>query len=138
MTTLQLTHEGHQRLFGTKHLLREKVWWHGTDRDVEHLIRSYISCQAQGPTRSPEPLHMSQIPATPWSVLITDLCRPFLTGKSFLVLIDSCSRLLEVSIIKSTTTWAIIKKMKSCFAAHGLSVEIDTDNGSQFTAEEFE
>ena len=80
---------------------------------------------------------MSPIPATPRSVLHTDLCGPFSTGKSFLVLIDSCARQPVVSIIKSTTTGAIIKKMKSCFATHGLPAEIVTDNGSQFTSEEF-
>ena len=46
-TTLQLAHEGHQGIVRTKQLLREKVWWPGIDKDVEHLIRSCTSCQAQ-------------------------------------------------------------------------------------------
>ena len=46
-TTLQLVHEDHQRIVQTKQLLREKVWWPGIDKDVEHLIHSCISCQAQ-------------------------------------------------------------------------------------------
>lgn len=136
-TTLQLAHEGHQGIVRTKQLLREKVWWPGIDKDVEQLIRSCISCQAQAPQPCPPPLNMSQMPSRPWSVLHADLCGPFPTGESLLVLVDSCSRWPDVSIMKSTTASAIIKRMKSCFAVHGLPEEIVTDNGPQFVAEDF-
>ena len=136
--TLQLAHEGHQGIVRTKQLLREKVWWPGIDKDVEHLIRSCISCQAQASQTCPQPLKMTEMPSRPWTVLHADLCGPFPSGESLLVLIDSCSRWPEVFILKSTTAAVVINRMKSCFAAHGLPEEIVTDNGPQFVAEEFE
>ena len=137
-TTLQLAHEGHQGIVRTKQLLREKVWWPGIDKDVEHLIRSCISCQAQSFQSCPQPLTMTEMPSRPWTVLHADLCGPFPSGESLLVLVDSCSRWPEVFILKSTTAAVIINRMKSCFAVHGLPEEIVTDNGPQFVAEEFD
>ena len=137
-TTLQLAHEGHQGIVRTKQLLREKVWWPGIDKDVEHLIRSCISCQAQSSQSCPQPLTMTEMPSRPWTVLHADLCGPFPSGESLLVIVDSCSRWPEVFILKSTTAAVIINRMKSCFAVHGLPEEIVTDNGPQFVAEEFD
>ena len=137
-TTLQLAHEGHQGIVRTKQLLREKVWWPGIDKDVEHLIRSCISCQAQSSQSCPQPLTMTEMPSRPWTVLHADLCGPFPSGESLLVLVDLCSRWPEVFILKSTTAAVIINRMKSCFAVHGLPEEIVTDNGPQFVAEEFD
>ena len=67
-----------------------------------------------------------------------DLCGPFPSGESLLVIVNSCSRWPEVFILKSTTAAVIINRMKSCFAVHGLPEEIVTDNGPQFVAEEFD
>ena len=137
-TTLKLAHEGHQGIVRTKQLLREKVWWPGIDKDVEHLIRSCISCQAQSSQSCPQPITMTEMPSRPWTVLHADLCGPFPSGESLLVLDDSCSRWPEVFILKSTTAAVIINRMKSCFAVHGLPEAIVTDNGHQFVAEEFD
>ncbi|CAB4030060.1 uncharacterized protein K02A2.6-like [Paramuricea clavata] len=134
-TTLQQAHEGHQGIVRTKQLLLEKVWWPGIDKDVEHLIRSCISCQAQS---CPQPLTMTEMPSRPWTVLHADLCGPFPSGESLLVLVDSCSRWPKVFILKNTTAAVIINRMKSCFAVHGLPEAIVTDNGPQFVAEEFD
>ena len=124
LITLQLAHEGHQGIVRTKQLLREKVWRPGIDKDVEHLIRSCISCQAQSSQTCPPPLTMTEMPSRPWTVLHADLCGPFPSGESLLVLIDSCSRWPEVFILKSTTAAVFINRMESCFAAHGLPEEI--------------
>ncbi|CAB4041494.1 Uncharacterized protein K02A2.6, partial [Paramuricea clavata] len=105
---------------------------------VEHLIRSCISCQAQSSQSCPQPLTMTEMPSRPWTVLHVDLCGPFPSGVSLLVLVDSCSRWPEVFILKSTTAAVIINRMKSCFAVHGLPEAIVTDNGPQFVAEEFD
>ena len=81
---------------------------------------------------------MTDMPSRPWTVLHADLCGPFPSGESLLVLVDSCSRWPEVFILKSTTAAVIINRMKSCFAVHGLPEAIVTDNGPQFVAEEFD
>ena len=135
--TLKLVHEGHQGIVKTKRLLREKVWWPGIDQAIERLIRTCIACQAQGPLSTPPPLHMTTMPSKPWQTLHADLCGPFPSGESLLVMVDTCSRWPEVHVMKSTTSTAIIKCMKTTFATHGIPHEIVTDNGPQFTSTEF-
>lgn len=135
-STLRLAHEGHQGIVKTKQLLREKVWWPGIDQAVERLIRVCIACQAQGSSAAPQPLHMT-MPSRPWQTLHADLCGPFPTGESLLVMVDTCSRWPEVHILKSTTSTVIIKHMKTTFATHGIPHEIVTDNGPQFISTEF-
>ena len=134
--TLRLAHEGHQGIIKTKQLLREKVWWPGIDQAVELMIRTCIACQAQGPCTAPQPLHMTTMHSRPWQTLHADLCGPFPTGES-LVMVDTCSRWPEVHILKSTTSTVIIKRMKTTFATHGIPEEIVTDNGPQFISTEF-
>ncbi len=60
----------------------------GIDKDVEHLIRSCISCQAQSSQSCPQPLTMTEMLSRPWTVLHADLCGPFHSGESLLVLVD--------------------------------------------------
>ena len=135
--TLKLVHEGHQGIVKTKRLLREKVWWPGINQAIERLIRTCIACQAQGPLSTPPPLHMTTMPSKPWQTLHADLCGPFPSGESLLVMVDTCSRWPEVHVMKSTTSTAIIKCMKTTFATHGIPLEIVTDNVPQLTSTEF-
>jgi transposase InsO family protein len=76
------------------------------------------------------------MPSQPWQTLHADLCGPFPSGESLLVMVDTCSRWPEVHVMKSTRSTAIIKCMKTTFATHGIPHEIVTDNGPQFTSAE--
>ena len=107
--TLKLVHEGHQGIVKTKRLLREKVWWPGIDQAIEQLIRTCIACQAQGPVSTTPPLHMTTMPGQPWQTLHADLCGPFPSGESLLVMVDTCSRWPKVHVMKSTTSTVIMK-----------------------------
>ena len=51
--------------------------------------------------------------------------------------IDYFSDFFEVDRLYSTTSETVIKKLKGHFARYGIPDEIISDNGSQFTAEEF-
>jgi hypothetical protein len=42
---LELGHEGHMGIVGTKKNLRGRVWWPGIDSDVERLVRTCHGCQ---------------------------------------------------------------------------------------------
>ena len=136
-STLDLAHQGHQGIIKTKQLLRQKVWWPGLDKDVDTMIGQCLPCQAQGARTNPEPLHMSPMPAEPWHTLHIDLCGPFPTGESLLVLVDACSRWPAVEILRTTTAPTIIHRLETIFSQFGYPEEIVSDNGPQFTSHEF-
>lgn len=57
--------------------------------------------------------------------------------QSFLVIVDSYSKWLEVIPVKSTTSNNTIEKLRTWFASAGIPEELVSDNGPQFTSVEF-
>ena len=66
-----------------------------------------------------------------------DYAGPFL-GYMYLVVVDSHSKWLEVMPTKSTTAEKTLEILRSLFAWYGLPRQLVSDNGPQFTAQEFE
>ncbi len=89
---LNLAHEGHLGIVGTKQNLRSKVWWPAMDKDAERHVRSYHGCQLVMRPDKPEPQRITVLPETPWQDLATDLLGPLPTGESILVVVDNYSR----------------------------------------------
>lgn len=56
----------------------------------------------------------------------------------FLVVVDAYSRWLEVRLMLSTTSEAVIKSLRSLFATHGLPDLLILDNSLQLTSVAFE
>ena len=135
---LQLAHEGHQGIVRTKQRLRSKVWWPGIDKDVERLIKSCHACQIVSTGNPPDPVMPSELPSGPWEDVSLDLCGPFPTGESLLVVVDRYSRWLEVEIIRVTTSSSVIAQLKRMFARLGFPVTLTTDNARNLTSPEFE
>jgi len=64
-----------------------------------------------------------------------DFCQK---GKEyFLVLIDSHSKWIDVKHMTSTTTERTTVELRLIFAEHGLPEQLISDNGPQFTSEQF-
>ena len=60
------------------------------------------------------------------------------TGKDyFLVLIDSHSKWIDANLMTSITTDCTIAELRLIFAEHGLPEQLVSDNGAQFTSDEF-
>ncbi|CAB3981251.1 Retrovirus-related Pol poly from transposon [Paramuricea clavata] len=59
-------------------------------------------------------------------------------GETVLVVIDGYSRYVEVEIMKSTTTTAVVSRLKKIFARHGYPDELTSDNGPPFNAADFD
>ena len=70
--------------------------------------------------------------------LVVNLCGPFPTGETLLILVDYNSRLPFAEILKSTTSATIISKLFKIFLVHGLPETLTNDNGGQFTFNEME
>ena len=75
-------------------------------------------------------------PIRPWSCIHVDFAGP-IQGKTFLILIDSHSKWLEVCPMSVTTATATIQQLIMIFSRFGLPETLVSDNGPQFSSEEF-
>ena len=134
---LQELHACHPGIARMKTLARMFVWWPRLDADIENFVKTCSTCQSQRSSPPPVPIRPWKWPTTPWFRIHLDLAGPFL-GHMFLILIDAHSKWLEVRLMSSTTSTAIISTLRSIFAQFGLPSIIVTDNGRNFTSAEFE
>ena len=58
-------------------------------------------------------------------------------GNMFLIIVDSHSKWLEVEVMSSITSEATIEKLQVLFARYGIPQQLVSDNGLQFTSQEF-
>ncbi|XP_043227191.1 uncharacterized protein K02A2.6-like [Amphibalanus amphitrite] len=129
-------HEGHFGCARMKQLARRFVWWPGLDAELEAAARDCAACAA----KRAEPPHAIRHPwepaGGPWERVHVDFAGPLL-GYSYLVIVDSYSKWLEVLAMKSTTAERTVAALRTVFARLGLPVQLVSDNGPQFACEEF-
>jgi hypothetical protein len=82
-----------------------------------------------------EPLIPHEIPTLPWEVIATDLFDH--ENHKYVLVVDYYSRYIEVARLNSSTSGAVIHKMKSLFARHGIPKKVVSDNGPQYASAEF-
>ena len=75
-------------------------------------------------------------PERPWQRVHIDFAGP-LKGKMYFVLVDAHSKWPEVVEMQTTTAEKTIQVLRRMFAAYGLLEQVVSDNGSQFTSQEF-
>jgi transposase InsO family protein len=83
-----------------------------------------------------EPLVVTTIPEGPWQTLGTDLFS--LHNCDYLVVTYYYSRYFEVAKLPNTKSNTVIDRLKSIFARHGIPYEVKSDNGPQYTSQEFQ
>ena len=76
------------------------------------------------------------MPESPWLSVAVDLCGPFPTGETLLILVDNYSRFPFGEILKSTTSSNCISKLFKIFSVHGLPEILTSDNEGQLTSKE--
>ncbi|XP_038060004.1 uncharacterized protein K02A2.6-like [Patiria miniata] len=135
---VQLAHQGHLGVVGTKQRLRTKVWWPRMERDVENFVRRCRGCQITGAMPAPEPMNPTPLPTGPWQDISIDLLGPLPSQEYVLVIVDYYSRYYEVDFMKVTTSDRVIESLENVFVQHGLPLTLTSDNGPQFTSDKFE
>ena len=134
---LKMLHEGHPGVTRMKMLARRYVYWQGIDRDIEDRVKFCSSCQlaAKMPVRnelSPWPT-----PDCAWERIHIDFAGP-MEGMMFLIVVDAFSKWPEVVQMRTSTTTAAIKELGRIFAQQEYPKVLVSDNGTQFTAKEFQ
>ena len=129
-------HQGHQGAAKMKGLARNYVWWPGIDQALEKVAQKCVSCQEHKSLPPKVPLHPWSWPSAPWERIHVDFCGP-IDGKMLFVVVDAYSKWPEIYPLSSTTTSKTITILRELFARYGIPRQLVSDNGSQFTSDEF-
>ena len=101
------------------------------------MVKSCEPCQLNRNDPEKHSSHSWQYPSNPWERIHIDFCAPF-RNHMYLIVVDAYSKWPEViRMSSSTSTSGTIKVLLSLFARHGLPDKLVSDNGPQFTSDEF-
>ena len=137
-SVLRLAREGHIDVVKCKVKLRCKVWWPHIDSETSSFISECHLWQTTLGHHQPVLMMPIPIPESPWLSVAADLCCPFPTEETLLILVDYYSLFPFAEILKSTTYATIISKLFKIFSVHGLPEALTSDNGGQFKSNEIE
>ena len=132
---LERIHDGHQGVIKCRERAKMSVWWPGISCEIQSKVSNCEFCQDNLPSQRKEPLITTPLPERVWKKIGVDLCEH--EGKQFLVVSDYYSRFPEVEYMSSTTSNAVINKLKDIFARWGIPDEVVSDNGPQFSSNQF-
>ena len=129
-------HREHPGVVRMKSIARSHMWWPGIDKQLEELVKSCDRCQSVKSSPAPAPLHPWIWPSRPWQRIHIDYAGPF-KQKMFLIVVDAHSKWPEVIEMSTTSSGRTIEVLRRLFARFGLPEQLVSDNGTQFTSEEF-
>ncbi len=132
---------GHPGIARTLRLLQNSFWWPLMTKDVVTYVKSGQTCtQSKTPKELPSGLLQPlPIPQRPWSHLsidfVTDL--PLSNGFTTVIVIIDCfskaCRLIPLKVFPQP--WKRLKPYFTVFRVYGLSEDIVSDRGTQFTSQ---
>ena len=117
---------------GTRMYLLARHFW----LEMKDYISACETCrELDSMTHAKETLMSREVPSRPWEKIVTDIFT--LDGKNYLITIDYCNNFWEVDRLPNTKTSTTTLKLKSHFARYGIPDQVISDNGPQFTSDEF-
>ena len=128
-------HSSHLGIDACLRKARDSVSWPNMTGVVCDQVSQCSICsevQSQNPKK---PIQSHQIPDRPWSRVAADQFK--LHGKDYIVVVDFYSDFIEVKMLQENTSSAVIEFLKEQFSRHGIPETLVTDNGPQFTSQEF-
>lgn len=134
-TMLERIHEGHLGVEKCQRRARDVMWWPGMTADIARVVLDCETCQRHRADNPREPLRPHAVPERPWEVLAADIFD--YQGKHFLLVVDYYSKFVEVASLNNLYSVTVITAMKSMFSRFGIPKKVVTDNGPQFTSEDF-
>ena len=129
---LHIDHLGEEK---TQQRARGIFFWPGMSSDIKQKVASCEVCATHRASNQKEPMIPHQIPERQWQKIASDLFT--WDGRQFLVTVDYLSRFFEIDELISTTSAAIVRKLSVHFARHGIPEILISDNGPQFSSQEF-
>ena len=132
---LSRIHSSHQGVASCLRKARDIVFWPGMSAEIKDQVEKCSVCAKFQAQNASQPMQSHQIPDRPWSKIATDLFT--LHSKNYITVVDYFSDFIEVSELQDTTSTSVIQALKEQFSRHGIPDTVVSDNGSQFSSQEF-
>ncbi|CAI5673637.1 unnamed protein product [Oreochromis niloticus] len=129
-------HSSHMGIEKTKNRARDLLFWPGMGKQIEEAVGACSTCQERRTANPKEPLLSHAIPERPWQVIATDLFT--WNSEDYIIIVDYYSRFLELERLHSCTAEAVIRKLKSAMARHGIPESVISDNGPYYASSKFQ
>ena len=128
-------HSSHIGVEGCLRRACESIYWPGMNAEVKDFIEQCEVCRSCDDRQQKETLLSHDVPDRPWTKVGIDMF--LFHDKNYLITVDYYSNYWEVDYLIDTKTRTIIQKLKSQFARFGIPDICMSDNGPQFSSEEF-
>ena len=103
--------------------------------NIKDLIKTCEACQTYATAQQLLPLQCHELTERPWQCVGIDVFS--IKEKQYLATVGYMSNFVEVDRLYSTTTGVICGKLQAHFARYGIPDVVVTDNGPQFSSQEF-
>lgn len=132
---LHMLHEGHWGKSRMKQMARRYVWFPKIDEEIEKVSKSCSICssKASDPKKQFSPWPQA---TEPWERIHLDFAGPFFS-RMWLIVVDSFSKFPYTIELQSATSATTISSLQKILSIEGLPRTIVSDNGTQFTSDEF-
>ena len=132
---LRQIHSSHFEVEKCQQRARDVIFWPGMSADIQKTVSQCPTCSQLSNSNPKEPMMSHDIPSRPWQKVATDIFH--WNSNNYLVTVDYYSRFFEIDKFTSTTSSAVIRRLSVHFARHGIPEKVVSDNGPQFSSDEF-
>ena len=129
-------HDTHLGIPCIKTLARSYVWWLRMDAELESLVKTCTGCQQHQKDLAKSTLHLWEWPEHLWCQLHIHSGHWCFGIRTFLIIVDTHSKWLEV-LKSKIISQATINLLHHVFTTHGHPNIIVSDNSPAFISEQF-
>ena len=134
---LEVLHAAHQGTTGMTARAMTSVYWPGMQADIARKRATCTSCARCAPSQPAAPPTPLSHPSYPFELVCSDYLT--LYGRRFLIVVDRYSGWLSVyDVGKKEGAQGLISALKTHFSTFGISMEVASDGGPEYTASETE
>ena len=108
------------------------MYWPGMTAQIKDHIQHCGACAENARSLPKETWAADDLPSRPWQIVGAELFH--FNDRMYLITVDYFSSFLEIDPLTSTTSLAVIYKLKAHFARHRTPEKLPTDNGLQFSS----
>ena len=128
-------HPSHLGIQYTTGTAREIMYWPRMTVDLTEAVQKCPTCQEAQPAQQKEPMMSHPIPTYPWQAVASDCF--VVGGQHYVILVDLYSDYIDIAPLTDLSTECLVQQLKPIFATHEIPAVLITDNGSNYSSQEF-